>query len=513
MMPVSRNDSRIDYPDVLNAFADGKKHRLADLAENMDLARWEKTVLQGIASSLYRSGRLVRLEPGVYRLARVEPPTAEVAIATESERMVDAAVAMLLALSPSERRAAVARAEREDAGDRTSIVLADPSEPQAPRRAAANDVVLKPVKVAALRPPEPKKQKLNDKVLDCYADGCPHKVNEVVNEVCGSGASRNEQRVVMSTINNLKNTGRLVMVERGLHCKPGGAAGAKPPVKPVVRERAPGTADPNDHADWPLVEAIHAGDVKAEEAMLRKHEKILHMVRRRYRSDMVHYDDLLQEARLGFLHGLRKAEKGHGSNPISYSLFWVRAFVGRYFEDHKSDVRLPNRLHHNKKPTDGLARTHSVSMEQPLTGSDGDERTYSDVLRAAPTAPDDDEVIEIARAEILRRDLVALVDKLPDREAEIIRRRFLIDEEQTLDEIGKHFGLSRERIRQIENDAIARLDMLRKQLPDARPVAAREKGLLHSTRRRGYRKTPKPPKLSDHSLGPLVLRPPERSAR
>lgn len=509
MKTVSYNDDnggdyrRIDYADVLSEFADGKKHRLADLAASMDLGRWNKIVLQSIASSLYRSGRLARLGEGVYRLARVEPPSAEVVLATESERMVDAAVAMLIALSPSERRTAITRAKREDEGTLgLPVRLATPDAPASESRPS-------------------KKDRLVDRVLARYDDGRPHRVSDVVDAVCESGASRGERRVVTSTIFKLKTTGLIVTVERGLHRR---AEGAKPPAKPsrpttkplarpLVRQQSRGAANPDDHEDWPLVEAVCAGDARAEETMLRKHEGILHVVCRRFKSDKVPYDDLMQEARLGFLHGLRKAEKGRGGNPITYSIFWVRAFVGRYFENHSSDVRVPNHLHGKKRrqSADGMKLLHSVSMEQPLPGSDG-ERTYEDTFRAPPTAPDDDEVIEAARYEVLRLDMRKLVDRLPAREAAVIRNRFLADGEPTLDEVGTKLGLSGERVRQIQNDALARLGRLRDRDP-IEPIAATAVAVVHRSSRvkskLGLARA-KAPRLDERSLGPLVTKPPAR---
>lgn len=225
---------------------------------------------------------------------------------------------------------------------------------------------------------------------------------------------------------------------------------------------------------------------KAANTLLSAHDKLIRMYAARC-SKMtgsrhgVDFDDLLQEARRGFLHGIMKFKPQHGVKLSTYAAYWMLQTMGRTLDKTRGLVTLPFNVIERAKRAQkkGLAITaatltaagktelnqeiaecaaavwsgRDISVNETVGGSASDE-DESAALKIAGYLQSDEDVeervgdAEIAgrRAEMVRR----AVSTLTDREQEVARRRLMTDPPDSLEEIGRALGMTRENVRLIE---------------------------------------------------------------
>jgi RNA polymerase primary sigma factor len=207
-------------------------------------------------------------------------------------------------------------------------------------------------------------------------------------------------------------------------------------------------------------------------------------VARRYLWSGIPLSDLVQDGNLGLLRAVDKFQYRRGFKFSTYATWWIRQAITRAIADRGRTIRMPvhmmEAMHRvsrargqllttlQREPTaDELAR-HAripaskvklvldaapvpVSLEMPV----GDDATLADFLEDRSATSPVDSLVETDKA----NDVQASLAQLPAREREVIRLRFGLGggEPMTLDEIGRRFGLTRERIRQIEAHALATL--------------------------------------------------------
>jgi RNA polymerase primary sigma factor len=224
----------------------------------------------------------------------------------------------------------------------------------------------------------------------------------------------------------------------------------------------------------------------AREHLIAANTRLVVHVAKRYRGRGVSFLDLIQEGNLGLIKALEKYDPARGFRLSTYATWWIRQSISRAVADQGRTIRIPvhmsskiGRLYktalrleqeHNRKPTpEEIAREmglqpkrvrwmlkvsrHPMSLEVPV-GEESDTELGAFIEdQDSPQPPD------LAAQHLLRDELERVLATLTPREARILRLRFGLQDGRsyTLEEVGHMYGLTRERIRQIEHKALHRL--------------------------------------------------------
>jgi RNA polymerase primary sigma factor len=239
------------------------------------------------------------------------------------------------------------------------------------------------------------------------------------------------------------------------------------------------------HRQKELQRIIEEGRI-AREHLIRANTRLVISVARRYIGHGLPITDLIQEGNIGLMRAIRNYDYRRGFKFSTYATWWIRQAISRALADQSRTIRLPayisdqiGRMRRTqmemqqrlgRTPTNEelaaamempLARIEQmiesnaqpVSLEAPV--SEEEEAELGDLLEDI-NAPNPEEAVEdtMETEEVRRR-----MEELPEREREIIRLRFGLGEEEplTLAEIGERLGITRERARQLEIQAIERL--------------------------------------------------------
>jgi RNA polymerase primary sigma factor len=179
------------------------------------------------------------------------------------------------------------------------------------------------------------------------------------------------------------------------------------------------------------------GDSKAKQKLVRHNLAFVLVMARKQRRGSVRLDDLIQEGNLGLLRAVDKFDPHAGTRFLTYAAWWIRAYVGRYLKEARSAVR----------PRSGTVAQHDVSLD----GSIGEGGDVSCLERIEDEAPGPEAVaLSAETARKVRHLLRKVRGRIGDLGWDIVRDRLQQDSPRTLEEIGKRWGVSRERTRQVE---------------------------------------------------------------
>ncbi len=237
-----------------------------------------------------------------------------------------------------------------------------------------------------------------------------------------------------------------------------------------------------------LTKKAAKGDLEARERLIKSNLRLVFSIAKKYygRSKKLSFLDLIQEGNLGLAKAIDRFDPKKGFKLSTYATWWIRQAITRAMADHARTIRLPvhiieqlYRLNKIKKrlteelgrePTpEELAREANISekkihrllkltydvtsLEKPI-GEDGETELGELLKDDKYTAPQRE-----ANLEILKSKLMKAIEDLPPREKEIIMLRYGLKDGvmHTLEEVGQIFGITRERIRQLEIKALERL--------------------------------------------------------
>ncbi|CCK84591.1 RNA polymerase sigma factor [Lactobacillus equicursoris 66c] len=235
-----------------------------------------------------------------------------------------------------------------------------------------------------------------------------------------------------------------------------------------------------------LAKRIEAGDEEAKEELTNANLRLVVSIAKRYVGRGMSFLDLIQEGNMGLMKAVDKFDYRLGFKFSTYATWWIRQAITRAIADQARTIRIPvhmvetinkliriqrqllQDLGRDPQPEEIAAEMdlpvkkvreilkvaqEPVSLETPI-GEEDDSHLGDFIEDKDATSPE-----QHAANELLKDQLAEVLDTLTDREENVLRLRFGLDDDnpRTLEEVGRVFGVTRERIRQIEAKALRKL--------------------------------------------------------
>src|SRR5580765_4480123 len=235
-----------------------------------------------------------------------------------------------------------------------------------------------------------------------------------------------------------------------------------------------------------LAARIKKGDKKAREQMIKANLRLVVKIAHDYEGFGLPLLDLINEGNIGLMKAVERFDPAKGGKLSTYGAWWIKQSIKRALANQSKTIRLPVHLvdkiskmrrtamklqeEFGREPTDEelgdelgmtaarvaqmrMAAVRPASLDAPI--GDDDSNNFAEVVQDEAA----DTPYEHLEEKTVTRMLQEMVKTLDEREATILRYRFGLDggAEKTLEEVGQKFGVTRERVRQIQNIALAKL--------------------------------------------------------